>query len=73
LTTQWRPSWVRRGAAIVGVGPARTLNVLHAVPYRHIQAIEYSPAILATARAVFSGVLRPDLRGHGARRDLLRR
>ncbi|UQA59554.1 fused MFS/spermidine synthase [Polyangium aurulentum] len=40
-------------AAIVGLGPARTLNVLHAMPFGHIEAIEYSPAIIAAAREAF--------------------
>jgi spermidine synthase len=40
-------------AAVVGLGPARTLNVLHAMPFRHIEAIEYSPAIIAAAREAF--------------------
>ena len=36
-------------AALVGMGPGRTLSVLHDMPFSRIDAVEYSPAILATA------------------------
>ncbi len=41
-------------AMLVGMGPARTLGVLHAMPFRKIEAVEYSPAILEAARTQFS-------------------
>lgn len=40
-------------AVLVGMGPARTLAVLHAMPFRKIEAIEYSPAIIEAAKAQF--------------------
>lgn len=40
-------------AMLVGMGPARTLAVLHAMPYKKIEAIEYSPAIIEAARTQF--------------------
>ncbi|WP_050430077.1 fused MFS/spermidine synthase [Chondromyces crocatus] len=40
-------------AVLVGLGPARTLNVMHAMPFRHIEAVEYSEAIIAAAREGF--------------------
>ena len=40
-------------AVMVGLGPARTLSVLHAMPFRHIEAVEYSPAIIAAATEQF--------------------
>lgn len=40
-------------AVLVGMGPARTLAVLHAMPYEHIEAIEYSPAIIEAAKSQF--------------------
>lgn len=40
-------------AILVGIGPARTLAVLHAMPFRKIEALEFSPAILEAARTQF--------------------
>lgn len=53
--------YVRRWdrAVLVGIGPARTLRVLYEMPFRHIEAIEYSPAILASAYRDFADFARP--------------
>jgi spermidine synthase len=40
-------------AALIGMGPSRTLRVLYDMPFKAIDAVEYSPAILATAYADF--------------------
>lgn len=40
-------------AVLVGMGPARTLAVLHAMPFKKIEAIEYSPAIIEAAKTQF--------------------
>lgn len=48
-------------AVLVGLGPARTLNVLHAMPFRGIEAVEYSPAIIAAAREGFAEFAGPPL------------
>jgi spermidine synthase len=40
-------------AVLVGIGPSRTLAVLHAMPFKKIEAIEYSPAILEAAKTQF--------------------
>ena len=36
-------------AALVGIGPSRTLRVLYEMPFAHIEAVEFSPAILEAA------------------------
>lgn len=41
-------------AVMVGIGPARTLAVLHAMPFKKIEAVEYSPAIIEAAKTQFS-------------------
>lgn len=38
-----------RRAALVGIGPSRTLRVLYEMPFEHIEAVEFSPAILEAA------------------------
>jgi spermidine synthase len=48
--------WER--AAVVGIGPARTLRVLHEMPFRHIEAVEYSPAMIEAAYADFGDFAR---------------
>ncbi|MFT3774268.1 MAG: fused MFS/spermidine synthase [Minicystis sp.] len=40
-------------AALVGIGPARTLRVLHEMPFQHIEAVEYSPAMMEAAYREF--------------------
>lgn len=45
-------------AALVGIGPARTLHVLYEMPFRHIEAIEHSPAMLEAAYREFEGFAR---------------
>lgn len=40
-------------AVIVGIGPSRTLAVLHAMPFNKIEAVEYSPAIIEAAKTQF--------------------
>jgi spermidine synthase len=40
-------------AVLVGIGPSRTLRVLYEMPFAHIEAIEFSPAILLTAYREF--------------------
>ncbi|MBK6513592.1 MAG: fused MFS/spermidine synthase [Polyangiaceae bacterium] len=40
-------------AGLVGIGPARTLRVLHEMPFAKIDAVEFSPAILELARREF--------------------
>jgi spermidine synthase len=45
-------------AALLGLGPGRTLATLHDMPFRHIDAIEYSPAIVEAARAEFPAFTR---------------
>ncbi|MBL8739502.1 MAG: fused MFS/spermidine synthase, partial [Myxococcales bacterium] len=41
-------------AALVGVGPARTLRTLYEMPFKHIDAVEYSPGIVELARTEFA-------------------
>ncbi len=41
-------------AALVGVGPARTLRTLYEMPFKHIDAVEYSPGIVDLARTEFA-------------------
>jgi spermidine synthase len=41
-------------AAMVGMGPARTLRIMHAMPFEKIEAIEYSPATIAAAKEQFA-------------------
>jgi spermidine synthase len=48
--------WER--AAIVGIGPARTLRVMHEMPFAHIEAVEFSPAILEAAYGEFGDFAR---------------
>jgi spermidine synthase len=43
-------------AALVGLGPGRTLALLHEMPFRRVEVIEFSPAIVTAARAEFSHV-----------------
>ena len=38
-------------AAVIGLGPGRTLGVGHAVPFEHVERVESSPATIAAARA----------------------
>ena len=45
-------------AALVGIGPARTLRVLYEMPFRHIEAIEFSPAMLDAAYREFDDFAR---------------
>lgn len=40
-------------AALVGIGPSRTLKVLHEMPFAHIEAVEFSPAMLEAAYREF--------------------
>jgi spermidine synthase len=41
-------------AAMVGMGPARTLGIMHAMPFKKIEAVEYSPATIAAAKEQFA-------------------
>lgn len=40
-------------AALVGIGPSRTLRVLYEMPFRRIEAVEFSPAMLEAAYREF--------------------
>ncbi|APR84399.1 Spermidine synthase [Minicystis rosea] len=40
-------------AALVGIGPSRTLRVLYEMPFQHIEAVEYSPAMMEAAYREF--------------------
>jgi spermidine synthase len=35
---------------IVGLGPARTFAVMHAMPFKKLEGVEYSPAMIAAAK-----------------------
>jgi len=48
--------WER--AALVGIGPARTLRVLYEMPFRHVEAVEYSPAMMEAAYRDFGAFAR---------------
>jgi spermidine synthase len=54
--------WER--AALVGIGPARTLRVLHEMPFAHLEAVEYSPAMLEAAYADFGDFARVPFDDH---------
>lgn len=45
-------------AALVGIGPSRTLRVLYEMPFRRIEAIEFSPAMLEAAYREFGDFAR---------------
>jgi spermidine synthase len=51
-------------AALVGLGPGRTLGVLYEMPFRHIEAIEYSPAIIEAAYREFPSFARAAFDDH---------
>ncbi|MFO0760627.1 MAG: fused MFS/spermidine synthase [Byssovorax sp.] len=51
-------------ALLVGIGPSRTLRVLYAMPFSHIEAVEQSPAILATAAEHFSAFAKEPFEDH---------
>ncbi len=40
-------------ALLLGIGPSRTLRILYEMPFGHIDALEFSPAILKAARDAF--------------------
>ena len=50
-----------RRAALVGLGPGRTLALLHELPFEHIEIVEYSRAMVETARAQFPEFAGPAL------------
>jgi spermidine synthase len=43
-------------AALLGLGPGRTLALLHGMPFRRVEVMEFSPAVLAAAKAEFGRV-----------------
>lgn len=40
-------------AVLIGLGPGRTLQSLHAMPFKRIEALEFSPAIIDAAKSQF--------------------
>jgi spermidine synthase len=54
--------WER--AALVGIGPARTLRILYEMPFRRIEAVEFSPAILEAAYRDFGAFARVPFDDH---------
>lgn len=43
-------------AALLGLGPGRTLALLHEMPFRRIEVMEFSPGIIEAARTEFAKV-----------------
>jgi spermidine synthase len=54
-----------RRSALVGLGPGRTLALLHELPFERIEIVEFSRAMVETARAHFPEFAGPALRDAG--------
>jgi spermidine synthase len=51
-------------AVIVGLGPARTLRVMYEMPFRHLEAVEYSPAMIEAAYREFDAFAKEPFDDH---------
>lgn len=54
-----------RRAALVGLGPGRTLALLHDMPFEHIEVIEFSRGIIEAARREFPSFVGPPFQDPG--------